>query len=177
MPANVFFDERQNLADLVTHMDEDDQRQFNSFGDLRLEAAFVNRVFIVYKPQGLTAPGKHKDPQVVTMVKIVDFSADARNGCKAVLRDEQHGQEMTITHVPRKVFNYPIYASIPARVELKWDARTLPEGRVWRSLSFAMLVKSKNKAGFYSQGNFYMESPNTFRKLYPDVTGRPQFKF
>jgi hypothetical protein len=175
----VFFDDRQNLADLVKRMNEEDQRRFNSFGHFRVEAAFVNRVFIVYKPTGLTATKKHREPEIVTMVKVTDFSADARNGCTLVLRDEQHDQEMTVTHVPKKVFNYPIFVSIPPRLLLKWDGRLLPEqeNRVWRSLSFAIFIKTKNRSDFYSKGNFYMEAPNTFRELFPDVTGRAQFKF
>jgi hypothetical protein len=177
LPANVFFDERQNLAELVTHMDEEDRRSYESFGHRRIEAAFVNRVFIVYRPQGLTPQRAHKEPQIVTLVKVTDFSADARNGCRVVLTDQQHGQEMTITHVPRRVFNFPIFVSVPPRVELKWDARTLPEDRVWRSLSFALLVKTKNRSDFHSKNNFYMEAPNKFRELYPDVAARQQFKF
>ena len=47
--------------------------------------------------------------------------------------------------------------------------------RVWRSLSFAVLIKTKNRSDFYSKGNTYLETPNTFKRLYPSVTG--QFVF
>lgn len=71
--------------------------------------------------------------------------------------------------MPRRVFGYPIYMSVPAKLTLRWDGRLLRDGRVWRSLSFAVLVKTKNKSDFFSKGNTYIETPNRFRQLYPGV--------
>lgn len=173
---NAFFDEKENLAELVSHMPEDDQKKFNNYGHFRVEAVFLNRVFIVYKPTGLT-PGKaaqHKPPEILNLLKIVDFGVDIRNGAYAVLKDQKFEQELNIVHVPRKVFEYPVYMSVPPKLTLKWDARNV-NGAVWRSMSFAVLIKTKNKSDFYSQGNTYIETPNVFRRLYPEVTG--QFSF
>jgi hypothetical protein len=173
--ANTFFTDEANLAELVSHMPEDDRNRFNNYGHFRVEAVFIDRIFIVYKPTGLTTSGRHKPPEILTTVKVTDFSADARYGCKATLVDQEHGgQELQVTHVPRRVFNYPVYVSIPARLNLRWDARLVGD-RVWRSLSFAFLIKTKNKSDFYSKGNVYFESPNRFRALYPEVNGKFSF--
>lgn len=170
-----FFDVRENLADLVTHMPEEDQHRFHKYGHMRIESAFIDRQFIVYKPQGLTKGGQHNPPEILNVIRIVDFSVDARNGCQVVLKEEQTQQELAVGHVPRRVYGFPIYMCVPARVEVRWDGRRLENGRVWRSLSFAVLLKTKNKSDFYSPGNTYIETPNRLRELYPEVTG--EFKF
>ncbi len=169
-----FFTDEQNLAELVTHMPEEDQTRFNNFGHFRVEPVFIDRLFIVYKPTGLTPAGQHNPPEILNLVKVIDFGIEPRNGCYSVLKDQNTNQECTITHVPRRVFAYPIFVSIPPKLMLKWDGR-LVNGRVWRSLLFAFLIKTKNKSSFYSKGNVYMETPNIFRRFYPSVTG--DFRF
>lgn len=104
----------------------------------------------------------------------MNFGVDPRQGCYAVLKDQNTEQELTLTHVPRRVYGYHIYMSVPARLQLRWDGK-LVNDPVWRSLSFALLVKTKNRADFYSKGNTYIETPNAFRRLYPTVTGRFSF--
>jgi hypothetical protein len=174
MSAPQFLTDDANLAELVSHMPEEDQARFNNYGHFRIEAVFIERVFIVYKPTGLLSNKQHREPEILTTVRVVNFSVDPREGCQAVLRNEATGEETTLTHVPRKVFGYPVYASLPSRLSLRWDCRIV-NGKPWRSLSFALLLKTKNKADFYSQGNVYAETPNKFRQLYPSVTGA--FKF
>ncbi len=125
-------------------------------------------MFIVYQPTGLTTNNRHKPPQVLNILKVVDFSVDPRHGCQVVIKEEQTNQELAIGHVPRRVYGYPIYMSVPAKLTVRWDGRVLEDGRVWRSLSFAVLIKSKNKADFYSKGNTYIETPNRLKQLYPE---------
>jgi hypothetical protein len=174
-PDTDFFTDEQNLAELVTHMPEEDQQRFNNYGHFRVEAVFIDRLFIVYKPTGLTVGGQHRDPEILNLIKVIDFGIEPRNGCYAVLKDQNTQQELTITHVPRKLYAYPIYISLPPKLTIRWDAR-LVKGQIWRSLSFAFLIKTKNKSRFYSEGNTYAETPNTFRKLYSAVSAS-DFKF
>lgn len=162
-----FFTDAQNLTELVTHMPEEDQRRFNGYGHFRIESAFIDRQFIVYQPTGLTPSGRHMAPKILNVITIKDFSTDSRNGCQVVLKEQETQQELVVDHVPRRVYGYPIYMSVPARLTLRWDGRELESGRVWRSLSFAVLIKTKNKSDFYSKNNIYMETPNQLRKLYP----------
>lgn len=169
-----FFTDEQNVAELVSHMPEEDQRRFLNYGHNRVEPAFLNRVFIVYKPTGLLPGGQHRQPEILNLVKVIDFSVDPAEGCYVVLKDQTTQQELRIGHVPRRVYGYPVYMSVPTKLQLKWDARNVGN-RVWRSLSFALLVKTKNRSDFFSKGNTYLETPNTFKRLYPAVTG--QFTF
>lgn len=166
--ATEYFDDEQNLADLVTLMPEKEQQLFNDYGHLRIEAVFLNRVFIVYQPTGLTPGGRHKEPDILTTIKVVGFEVDPHSGSRAVIEDQQTQEQLQLTHVPRKLLAHPVYMSVPPRVTLRWDAR-LVNGKVWRSLSFAILIKTRNKADFFSKGNTYVETPNTFRRLYPSI--------
>jgi hypothetical protein len=61
-----------------------------------------------------------------------------------------------------------VLVSIPPRLLLRWDARW-HEGKIYRSLSFALLIKTRNKAEFSDAGNIYMETPNKFHELYPHL--------
>lgn len=158
------------MAELVSLMPVDEQKQYLNYGHRRIEATFVDRVFIIYRPTGLNAAKQHREPDIVTTVRIMDFMVDSTNGASSRLLDERSGAEMRIGYVPKKIFTYPIFVSIPARLTLKWDARKVGE-RTLRSMSFALLVKTKNRSDFYSQGNVYAETPASFKKLYPNVAG------
>jgi hypothetical protein len=170
-----YFTDDENLRELVTHMPEEDAHRFNKYGHLRIEGAFVDRVFVVYSPTGLTSANKHKAPEVLNIIKVIDFSVDARTGCQIVLKDEQTQQELVIGHVPRRVYAYHIYMSMPTNMTVPWDGRLLDDGRVWRSLSFAVLIKTRNRSDYYSKGNHYIETPNRLKQLFPEVMGEFTF--
>jgi hypothetical protein len=156
-------------------MPEDDQKRYNSYGHLRPESAFIDRKFIVYRPTGLTKSGAHRPPEVLTTLVVIDFGLEARSGAWLLLRDDQYAQELRLTYVPRQLWTYPIFASVPPRLMVRWDARRMPDGKIWRSLSAAILVKTKNRSDFYSMGNTYIETPKNFKRLFPEVSG--QFVF
>lgn len=172
--TNEFFTDDQNMAELISHMPDEDRNRFNNYGHFRVEAVFIDRVFVVYRPTGMNAVGQHRDPEILTTIKVTDFGVEVRDGCYAVIENQQTGQEQTVRHVPRQLFNYPIYVSVPTRLMLRWDARMVND-RVWRSLSFALLIKTKNKADFYSKGNTYAETPNQFGNFYPGLKGTFDF--
>lgn len=174
--SDRFFSDDENLADLLTRMPEEDRTRFQNYGHNRLEAAFVDRVFVIYKPTGLLPNKQHREPEVLNTVRITDFKVDHVEGARITLLEDNLKQEMIVGHVPKKLFGYPIYVSVPARLTLRWDARLVSaQGRVARSLSFAVLVKTKNRSDFYSKGNTYCETPAKFTQLYPSVVGA--FKF
>jgi len=133
-----------------------------------MEPAFIDRIFIVYKATGLTKEDQHRDLEVLNILRVVDFLAEPKDGGYVVLKDDLTGDELTFYHVPRRVFGYLAFMSIPTRNTGKWDARVV-NGEVRRSMSFALLVKRRNKSSFYSKGNVYVESPNVFRELYPNA--------
>jgi len=172
--ANEFLSDEAGEADILSHMQDDERIRYLNYGHKQMEAAFVDRVFVIYKPTGLLPNKQHREPEVLNTVKLVDFSMTHTQGATIALEESAMGQRMQVGHVPKKLFGYPVFVSVPARMGLRWDGR-LVDGLVQRSLSFVMLVKTKNKSSFYSKGNVYCETPNNFMRLYPNVTGA--FKF
>ena len=171
-----FFSDEDNMADLVDQMPEEDRTRYGNYGHNRVEPAFVDRIFIVYQPSGLNAAKQHIDPKIVTTIRVLDFSADSRDGVVVRVRDEMFGDEQLITYIPKRLFKYQVFVSVPPRLTLRWDAHE-SEGYTYRSLSFALLIKTRNKSSFYSKNNHYIETPNKFRELYPAVTGTHKFTF
>ena len=157
-----------NLADLASRIKGDDRAVFNAYGHLRVEAAFNGRIFVVYKPTGLDKSGNHNPPEILTTLKVTDFWAAHEMGAEVLIEDMGTGEELRITHTPKRVFNYDLFIQVPPIMKMRWGAR-LSEGRITRSLAFALLIKSKNRSDFYSARNTYCETPNRFRDLYPNV--------
>ena len=171
-----YLNDKVSDADLVSRMPDDERLLYQKYGHLRIESAFGGRFFVIYKPTGLNAFKQHRDPHVLTTVQVTDFVTNSQSGSSAKVIDQGNGAMRVIDHVPRKLFDYDIYMSIPSRMLIRWDAR-LVNGEVHRSLSFAVLIKTKNRSDFYSAGNTYAETPNEFLKLYPKAAGTGQFKF
>jgi hypothetical protein len=167
---STFFRDPDSDADLISRMPESERVQHIKFGHLRIESAFAGRIFILYKPTGLNALRQHREPDVVTSLLITDYLCDALVGSTARVVDQSNGSMMSIGHVPKRIFEYDIFMAMPSRMQLRWDARAV-DGRVLRSLSFAVLIKTKNKSDFYSQGNLYCETPRGFLALYPNANG------
>lgn len=172
--SSAYLSDDANLLDLEAHIRGDDRAVFRAYGHLRIEAAFIGRLFVVYKPTGLNKSGAHKDPEVLTTLRVVDFRADADTGCQVRLSDLTSGEEMTVDHVPRRVFHYDLFMQVPPLLKLRWSARVV-DGSVSRNLAFAVLVKTKNRSDFYSARNTYCETPNRFRDLFPRFDYQPQF--
>ena len=65
-----FFTDEANMAELLSHMAEDYCHRFNKWGHLRVEPIFLDRILVVYKATGLTRDKKHRDPEVLTTLRV-----------------------------------------------------------------------------------------------------------
>lgn len=163
-----YLSDAENMAELISRIGEDDRPAFDEFGHTRIEAVFDNRLLIVYKPQGLDGKS-HKAPQILTTIKVRNFMGSSSAGSSVEIEDLKTGERQVITHVPARVFDYDLFMSVPPALRLRWDVRTEDNGRMVRSLSYAVLIKSKNRSDWYSFGVTYAETPNRFRELFPGV--------
>lgn len=161
-----YLSDTDSAADLTDRMKEDDKLAYRDFGHTRIEAVFDSRLFIIYKPQGL-AGSTHKDPDVLTTIKVLDYACTSAEGSTIEVEDMRTGQRQVISHIPARVFDYDLFMSVPQALRLRWDARPGDNGRMVRSLSYAILIKSKNRSDWFSQGVTYTETPNRFRELFP----------
>ena len=155
MSSNDYLSREDNMDDLIAQMPELERTRYSRFGHHWFEPAFVDRKFVVYKV-------RHEGSQKINEVTVEAFDFNASGGAQALVREEVGGRSLVVTHVPVRLFEYPIYISVPPYLELKWDARTV-NGAVRRSLSFGVFLKTKNAARFNSIGNTYIRTLNDFR--------------
>jgi hypothetical protein len=166
--ASHFLGDEQSRLDLESRIKGSDREIYQSFGHLRLMPVFDQRLIVLYKPTGLTERGQHRDPDILTTLKVIDLIVDSASpeGAGVKIEDLTTGQEQIIGYVPERLFSYDVFASIPPLLRLRWDAK-LVNGSIQRSLAYGLLLKTKNRSDFYSARVTYAESPNDFRSLYP----------
>lgn len=161
--------EEHSLLDLVSRMPSPDREQYEEFRSLKVDVAFANRIFVVYRPTGLNADRTHRQPEILTQIKVHEFRATSKNGAEVDVEDLTTHQVMTLGYIPKRLFNYDLFVSVAPRQRLQWDA-TLFKGVVRRSLSFMLMSKVRNRADYYSAGVTCFETPAKFRELFPDAT-------
>lgn len=164
-----YLGEEASVQDLARRMESPDREECESFRHLKIEQCFIDRILVVYKPQGLTQEGRHRDPIVLTQVKVTGFRANAGVGCEIDLEDLATKQVMTVTYIPKRLFHYDAFVGVPPKMRLHWDAQNV-RGMVRRSMFFQLLVKVRAKSDFYSAGVTGIETPAKFRELYPEVS-------
>ncbi len=165
--AVQFLDDDDNLADLADRIPGHGRDIYKSYKALKIEAAFDDRIFVLYKPTGLTERNEHRDPEILTTVRLIDLRLSSTDGIIRAM-DENNGEVTEVGYVPERLFGYDVVISIPPRLTLKWDARIV-DGVVRRSLSYPVLIKTRTRGDWYSAGVTGMETPNNFRKLFPKV--------
>lgn len=163
-----FLSESHSLDDLFSRMVSPDREVCKTYLSMKVEAAFVNRVFIVFRPTGLTRDGSHREPEILTQVRIADFRANTRIGCECDIEDLYTHEVMTVGYIPRRLFSYDAFVGIAQRQRINWDAR-LHHGTIHRSLSFGLMIKERSRSDFYSAGCTSLETPANFRALFPSM--------
>lgn len=168
MSNEHYLSETKSLEDLFYRMMSPDREICHTYQHMKVEKGFIDRIFIVYKPTGLTTGGHHRDPDILTQIKVTGFRADAKTGAEVYLEDLTTHQVMTATYIPQRLFDYDAFIGVPPKQRLHWDAQSV-RGGVARSMSFGILMKVRTKAEFYSAGVTGVETPANFRALYPEV--------
>lgn len=163
-----FLSEQKSLEDLFSRMVSPDRELCSEYKCLKVEPAFVDRIFIVYKPTGLTQAGHHKQPELLTQVKVLAFRSDDKRGSEVDLEDLTTHEVMTVGYIPRRLFQYDAFISVAPRQRLNWDA-TWFQGRIRRHLSFMLMLKVRSAADNYSFGCTGVDTPAKFRELFPSV--------
>lgn len=167
--SSPYLDDEANMRDLVSQMPEMARTQYDdNFGHRGVEAAFVGRVFVAYKAKGRAPDGACNPPEILNLIKVTSFEVTAEDGARVTLVEQNEGNRQVVTYVPERLFGMPIYVSIPPRLTVRWDVHEA-DGKMFRSLAFALLVKTRNRSDFCSKGNTYLQTPNGFHKMYAGV--------
>lgn len=170
-----YLGDEANLIDLESRINAADRIAYESFKFLRIESGFLERIFVIYKPTGLTREGLHRDPEVLGQVRVTGFAADSRSGCVMSLENMETGEAQKVGHIPTRLFNFDIFIGVPPFHRLRWDARPF-KGEVKRSLAFGVLVKQRTRSDHFSAGATMLETPAKFRTFYPNYDLQLQYR-
>ncbi len=163
-----FLNTKENMADLVTLMPHQHQSRYRWMRNLRIDSAFLDRVYVVYKQTELDSNGRQKDPIVLGMIKVVEFTVDAKKGSNITIMDVATGDEQDIGHVPQQIFDWDCYVSVPPENIVKWDAWDC-DGERRRSMSFGMLFKTSCRTESPIVGATMVDTLNGFRRNFPNM--------
>jgi len=163
-----FLSEKDNIQALRESIVSSDMNMYNSFGFNRAEPSFQNKVFVIYRPNGLHADGTHRPPEILGQVKVIDWYADAEEGPNAILEDMSSGEQVTIGVVPCRIFNYDVFFACPPYSKYRFDAKETGSG-LERSMLFTLLISCETRADHYSKGVTLCESQKEINRLYPDL--------
>jgi hypothetical protein len=159
--------EAASLEDLFKRMMSPDREACAEYQHMKVEPCFIDRIFVVYKPDGLDIKGQHRPPKILTQIKVTGFRVNAETGAELDLEDLVTRQVMTATYIPKRLFHYDAFVSVPPKQRLFWDAQSV-RGTIKRTMGFHLLMKVRTKADFYSAGATAVETPTSFRALYPE---------
>ncbi len=170
MSTTNFLSDEASLADIISRMSSPDREIFDTYKSLKVEAAFLDRIFVVYKPCGLQEGPRaaHRDPEVLTQIRVTDFRVDCKTGAEVDLEDLTTREVMTCGFIPKRLFNYDVFCGVAPRQRMNWDA-SIVNGILRRTLSFGLLLKVRSRAEFFSMGATAFETPNNFRALFPSA--------
>lgn len=166
--TTIFLEEDENFLDLASRVARSDLEDYESFKSLKKESAFDGRIFVVYKPRGLDARNRHRDPEILTTLRVLDFRAMSDHGAIVRIEDTTTGAVTELGYVPKRVFDYDLFMSVPPRMRLHWDARVV-DGVMKRSMSYILLIKTKNRSDWFSAGVTYCETQRKINDLFPDL--------
>lgn len=164
----IYLSEQKSTEDLFSRMMSPDREQCDSFKSLKVEVAFVNRMFVIYKPTGLTPEGYHKTPEILAHIRVNDFYASAQHGTEVEIEDLSTHEVMKLGYIPQRLFKYDVFGLVAPRQRLVWEA-TLLHGSIKRSMSFMLLFKERSAADNFSHSVTNIVTPSKFRELYPAV--------
>lgn len=156
-----YLTDQENLANLEIQLEKEERKLYRELKPSRIEAAFLNRLFLVFNVE------ENGVPNILTTIKVTDFWINAKEGAVAVLEDLETGQEIELDHVPVRLFHFEAFMSIPPISKVRWDARLDDDNIIRRSLVFPVLIAAKSRNGRMGSGGVYVETPKRFMEKFP----------
>lgn len=166
--CHVTQEELDAEALFLAKMSPEDRCLFENHGNNRFEPIFIDRVFYIYQCQGRGNNGKQRAPNVQAVVRVINMALSLDRGLEISLLNETTNQKQIVRNQPSRLFDFPIFIWVPCSVGVKTKLITRQNGEKHLESSFGVYVKAANKAAFYSNKNFYAETPKGMRELYPE---------
>lgn len=144
---------------LAENISEEEKEVLAGMRHTRIEPAYRNRKFIVYRMDG-------RLPEKLATLAVMDFVCDDEDGCSTQIEWMETGDIITVGYAPTQVFDFPIFVHLPVNQKVRWSAKTdNPEDQ---SLSFLMVVRTQTRRNLRERDATYMETTREFqREFFP----------
>lgn len=141
---------------LADRIDDNSKQILSTMRHTRVEAAYTNRKFVVYKMVA-GAPSK------IATLCVLDFLCDDEVGCSAQIEwMDSDLDPVTIGYAPTQLWDLPIFVHLPVNQKVRWSAREdNPEDQ---SLSFLVVVRTQTRRNLRENGAIYMETYRSYQE-------------
>lgn len=141
---------------LADGIDEGSKELLAGMKHTRIEAAYRNRKFIVYKMNG-------REHEKLATLAVLDFLCDDEVGCSTQIEWlERPGDVITIGYEPVQLWDFPIFVHLPVNQKVRWSAKE--DNPDDRSLSFLMVLRTQTRRHLRERDAVYMETYRSFQE-------------
>lgn len=157
--AIQYLSETESLEILTSRLPKVQQDEIQSLKHRRIEQGFKDRKFIVYNYD-------KRKVNILANLHVLDFQADEEEGCSFDLSWGDKGDNLIIGHTPVKLWDFPIYMSVPCHPRLMFSL-AVEGNKVSQSLAFPVMIKTQSRMSLKEGGVTYIESLKTFNETFP----------
>ena len=169
-PNFKVLDERDSHDTLVSRMEPNARTEYLAFGHRKVEPVFIDRLFYTYRAAGGRIDGAKQRPEILYKLRVINFRYTVQTGFLVDILNETTNEKQTVTVMPERLFNQPIYVSVPCSFTLRHNVVVDSRNDMKNFDASAVLyVKTRNRSDFYSKGNIYIETPRNLKNLFPGV--------
>jgi hypothetical protein len=155
----------ENIRDLASRIDPHQAGLHASLGNKYTEAAFVGRRFLIVRTNGRSKTGP-KPPTVLGSVEIDDFNCSSTTGSAMRIRNLECGASITVGYVPIRLFEFPIFVSVPIAQGVKSEARRKWNGQTSRKLVWGICLKQHSLPKFSNPGSVSIVTPKEYKNIF-----------
>lgn len=166
-------DDRESFDRILARMTQAEQDYWYSLKHNQYQTVFLDRVFYIYRCAGKDRDNKQRAPEVLGLVKVINFHFDLAHGFSISLLNEMSNQKQVVTVIPAKLFGFDVIVRVPPSFSLKTNIVRARDGTENLDHSAGLYVKTSNKPEFYSKGVTYMNTPQEMARLCPDQNWHP----
>ena len=152
---------------LLKSLPKDQQGLFQRMTNTRVETAYTNRTFILYKMY------RH-EPQYIDRLVVKDFECNDEDGASTLIRSTETDIEFEVRYTPIQVPGQNVFLFLPLHTKLRWST-VGPNGK--DSLAFPLCVRTQSrltrasgKADLREKGITYCETGTEYAREFENAT-------
>ena len=152
----------QTYKRMLGRLKKEDQELFHFLGHGRVETCFVDRVFLIYHMV-------NEKPVVIDRVIVTGFSTDTQRGAHMGIKSVLSGNTIGIGYGPVKLWDYPIFLSIPMYHKVGWAVAESDADSLRGSLSWQVYILTEDRMHMRQPRVTYMETGPEFGREFNDA--------